>query len=148
MAGGHPVTRRSGEDRLSDPIENIVLWQGSSPVPEGLMSIDWPTRLKMLYFGRGAAQYPKVWWEKCCIMSGASLLPKGLLSIDWVTQLKIVYYGGGGGGGEGSPLPEDLIRNMSLSSRIGNYGTWFNIFYWTNWSDEYEVTSGLQSFTV
>ena len=32
-----------------------------SLLPEGLMSIDWATQLKMLYYGRGAARYLKVW---------------------------------------------------------------------------------------
>ena len=70
-------TRRSDAYRLSDPIENVILWQGINSLPEGLTSVNWATQLKMLYYGRGAAHYPKVWWVytqqfewKCCIVAG------------------------------------------------------------------------------
>ena len=40
MAGDQPVTQRSDEYRPSDPVENVILWQGISSLPEGLMNID------------------------------------------------------------------------------------------------------------
>ena len=54
MAGEQSVTRRSDEYRLRNPIKNVVLWQGSSLLPEGLMSID-------------CREQPD---RKCCIMAG------------------------------------------------------------------------------
>ena len=53
MAGEQPITRRSDECVLSNSIENVVLWQGISPLPKGLIS--------MLCKGRGATCYLKVW---------------------------------------------------------------------------------------
>ena len=60
MAGDQEITRRSDEYRLSDPTENVVLWQRSNLLSEGLMSINLATQLKMFYYGRGAACFLKV----------------------------------------------------------------------------------------
>ena len=57
---------------------NSPLWQGISPLSEGLAS--------MLYYGMGAARYPKV-WRLCCIWHGGSPLPEGLATM--------LYYGMG-----------------------------------------------------
>ena len=52
MTGGQSVTRRPDEYRLSDQKENVVLWHGSSPLPEVLLSLDLVTRFKMSYCAR------------------------------------------------------------------------------------------------
>ena len=61
MAGDQLITWRSDESQLRDPTENVILWQRSSSLPKGLMSIYSAIRVKMLYYSRGSVRYPKVW---------------------------------------------------------------------------------------
>ena len=85
-------------------VENVVLWQGISPLPKGLMSVDWVTQLEMLYYGRGSTRYPTRRSdayrlsdpiENVILWQGINSLPGGLMSIHSAIGVEMLYYSRG-----------------------------------------------------